>query len=52
MNSGRVELTVAAPNPRPEFPTVFVVATFVLAAAAGALILYFGITGQLGASIP
>jgi hypothetical protein len=33
-------------------PTRFIVLTFVAAAVVGALILYFGLTGQLGATIP
>jgi hypothetical protein len=33
-------------------PLGFIAATFVVAAAIGGLILYFGIQGQLGAAIP
>lgn len=43
---------MASPSPDPKFPTVFVVATFVGAAVAGAAILYFGLGGQLGGAIP
>lgn len=35
-----------------DLPIRFIVVTFVVAAIVGALILYFGIHGQLGATIP
>ena len=43
---------MAPRTPAPKFPTRFVVATFVGAAIVAALILYFGLGGQLGAAIP
>jgi hypothetical protein len=39
-------------NADPRLPLGFIVATFAVAAAVGALILYLGIQGQLGAAIP
>jgi hypothetical protein len=38
--------------PKPELPLRFVVVTFVAATVVGVAILYFGLTGQLGAGIP
>ncbi|HTW55051.1 MAG TPA: hypothetical protein VMG36_01200 [Thermoplasmata archaeon] len=36
----------------PPFPTAFVVVTFTVAIAVGALVTYLGIRGMIGAGIP
>ena len=43
---------MASSEPAPELPVRFIVVTFAVAALVGALVLYFGLTGQLGAAIP
>jgi hypothetical protein len=43
---------VADGAPTAKLPVGFIVATFAVAAVVGALILYFGLNGQLGAAIP
>ncbi|HYA10552.1 MAG TPA: hypothetical protein VEH10_02625 [Thermoplasmata archaeon] len=43
---------MAGHGPTATLPVRFIILTFVGAAVAGALILYFGLTGQLGAAIP
>ena len=40
------------PEPVPPVPLSFLIATFGGAIAVGALIIYFGIHGQLGGPIP
>jgi len=52
MNTRSLAREMPTPPPEPELPIRFVVVTFVVAAVVGALILYFGLTGQLGAGIP
>jgi hypothetical protein len=39
-------------RPKPPFPRLFVAVTFAAATIVGVLVLYFGLTGQLGATIP
>ncbi len=43
-------MTAAAAGDK--LPLGFVIATFVVGAAVAVLIIYFGVRGQLGASIP
>jgi hypothetical protein len=52
MNPGAVGPPMAAPSPKPEFPTTFVVVTFVVAILVGVVVLYLGLTGGLGTPIP
>ena len=52
MNPADLSPAVPAPAAKPEFPLRFVVVTFVLSGLVGAVILYFGLRGQLGAPIP
>lgn len=52
MNAGSVANAMDDAPPGPRLPVRFVVVTFVVAAAVGAAILYFGLSGQLGAGVP
>lgn len=40
------------PLPSPAPPIRFIVVTFVVAAAVGAVVLYLGLTGYIGAGVP
>lgn len=40
------------PEPSPPVPLTFIIVTFAVAIVVGALIIYFGINGQLGGPIP
>ena len=40
------------PEASPPVPLTFIIVTFAAAIAVGALIIYFGINGQLGGPIP
>jgi hypothetical protein len=42
----------ASTAPAPAFPTAFVIVTFAVAIAVGALVTYLGIRGTIGAGIP
>jgi hypothetical protein len=43
---------VDAAPPKPEFPLRFVIVTFGVAVVVLALIVYFGVTGQIGGPVP
>jgi len=52
MNPVPVATPMANAPSGPKLPWRFVVVTFVVAGVVGAAILYFGLSGQLGAGIP
>lgn len=43
-------MSASAPLPKP--PLLFLILTFGIAITVGVLVIYFGMTGQIGAGIP
>lgn len=43
---------MTGPSPQPKFPLGFVILTFALAGAVGAVVIYLGVRGLIGTGIP